>query len=197
MNKFIGKCLFSTFTINTTICRIILQLQHRIFNHNLKLDFHFKHPFSTTNKVHLIKKLFNLKMSQDGNFRQHLNKITNQLASIEITFNDEIWALLILSQLSESWKGTVTTISGSAGMWKLKFEDVVSMILTKEIRMQSDTISTSGSTLNVEKRGRNPNRGRGRSQSCDISKNGRSNSNNHIYSQNQNKVKNYWMLELW
>ena len=121
-------------------------------------------------------------MPQDGNFRQHLNnfnEITNQFASVEITLNDEIRALFILSQLPESWKGTVTAISGSAGKSKLKFEDVVSMILIEEIRMQSDSILTSGSALNVEKKGRNPNRGRGRSQS-----HGRSNFNNHIYSQN-------------
>ena len=39
------------------------------------------------NKVHLMKKLFNLKMAENASVAQHLNKfntITNQLSSIEI-----------------------------------------------------------------------------------------------------------------
>ena len=39
------------------------------------------------NKVHLMKKLFNLKMAENASVTQHLNKfniITNQLSSIEV-----------------------------------------------------------------------------------------------------------------
>ena len=42
---------------------------------------------STNNKVHLMKKLFNLKMAENASVTQHLNKfniITNQLSSIEV-----------------------------------------------------------------------------------------------------------------
>ena len=48
---------------------------------------------STTNKVYLIKKLFNLKMPENGNFKQHLNefnKIMDPLNSVNIKFDDEI-----------------------------------------------------------------------------------------------------------
>ena len=59
------------------------------------------------NKVHLMKKLFNLKMAENASVAQHLNKfntITNQLSSVEIDFDDEIRALIILASLPNSWK---------------------------------------------------------------------------------------------
>ena len=54
------------------------------------------------NKVHLMKKLFNLKMAKNASVAQHLNKfsiITNQLSSVEIDFDDEIHALVVLAFL--------------------------------------------------------------------------------------------------
>ena len=52
---------------------------------------------SANNKVHLMKKLFNLKMAENASVAQHLNKfytIINQLSSVEIDFDDEICALI-------------------------------------------------------------------------------------------------------
>ena len=60
---------------------------------------------STNNKVHLMKKLFNLKMVENVSVAQHLNEfntITNQLSSVKIDFNDEIHALIILASLPNS-----------------------------------------------------------------------------------------------
>ena len=48
---------------------------------------------SAINKVYLIKKLFNLKMPANRNFKQHLNefnKIMDPLNSVNIKFDDEI-----------------------------------------------------------------------------------------------------------
>ena len=48
---------------------------------------------SVNNKVHLMKKLFNLKMAENASVAQHLNEfntITNQLSFVEIDFDDEI-----------------------------------------------------------------------------------------------------------
>ena len=61
---------------------------------------------SANNKVHLMKKLFNLKMVESGSVAQHLNKFntnTNQLSSVKIDFDDEIRALVILASLPNSW----------------------------------------------------------------------------------------------
>ena len=57
------------------------------------------------NKVHLIKKLFNLKMAENALVAQHLNEfntITNQPSSVEIDFDDEIRALIVLASLPNS-----------------------------------------------------------------------------------------------
>ncbi|KAE8673419.1 hypothetical protein F3Y22_tig00111783pilonHSYRG00183 [Hibiscus syriacus] len=68
---------------------------------------------------------------------QHLNKlntITTQLSSVEIEFNDEVRALILLSSLPDSWNTTVTAISSSSGNNKLKFDIVRDLVLSEEIR---------------------------------------------------------------
>ena len=70
------------------------------------------------NKVHLIKKLFNLKMAKNASISQHLNEfniITNQLCSVKIDFNNEIHALMVLASLPNNWKAMRMTISNSTG----------------------------------------------------------------------------------
>ena len=60
---------------------------------------------SANNKVHLMKNLFNLKMTENASVAQHLNKfstITNQFSSVEIDFDDEIHALIVLASLPNS-----------------------------------------------------------------------------------------------
>ena len=52
-------------------------------------------------KMHLMKKLFNLKMAENASVAQHLNEfntIINQLSSIKIDFADEIRALISSSK---------------------------------------------------------------------------------------------------
>jgi hypothetical protein len=60
---------------------------------------------SSLNKVFLMKRLFNMKMSEGGSIADHLNEfntVTNQLSSIKVDFDDEVRALLILCSLPES-----------------------------------------------------------------------------------------------
>lgn len=69
----------------------------------MALPSRYEEP-SANNKVHLMKKLFNLKMAE-GASMAHLNEfntITNQLSSMEIDFDDEICALIILASLPNS-----------------------------------------------------------------------------------------------
>ena len=128
---------------------------------------------SAANKVHLMKKLFNLSMAEGVSFMSHLsefNMIVDQLTSVDIEFDDEVQALLILSQLPKSWQGTVTAVSNSAGKEKLKLSEVVSLILTEEVRRGSiDGSGSSGSALSVEQRGRGQTRG-GQNQNRNRSK---------------------------
>ena len=70
----------------------------------------------TSNKVFLMKILFNMKMSEGGYVVYHLNEfnmVTNQLSSIKLDFDDEVKSLLIFFSLPERWNGLVMTISNS------------------------------------------------------------------------------------
>ena len=90
---------------------------------------------STNNKVHLMKKLFNLKMAENASVAQHLNEfntITNQFSSVEIDFDDEIHALIVLASLLNSWEAMRMTISNSTGKEKLKYNDKRDLILAQK-----------------------------------------------------------------
>ena len=54
---------------------------------------------SALNNVFLMKHLFNIKMGEGGSIENHLNGfniVTSQLSSIQISFDEEFKALLIL-----------------------------------------------------------------------------------------------------
>ena len=127
---------------------------------------------SANNKVHLMKKLFNLKMVENVSVAQHLNKfntITNQLSSVEIDFDDEIRVLIVLASLPNSWEAMRMAVSNSTEKEKLKYNDIRDLILAEEIRRKNaGESSRSGSTLNLETRGRdndkNSNCGRSKSR---------------------------------
>jgi hypothetical protein len=133
---------------------------------------------SASNKVFLMKRLFNMKMSEGGSVADHLNEfntVTNQLSSVKVDFDDEVRALLILCSLPKSWNGLVMAVSNSvSGSNTLKFDDVVGVILSEEMQRKS-TGETLGNALNMENRGRPKNRGKG-SRNRGNSRKGRSKS---------------------
>jgi hypothetical protein len=118
----------------------------------------------TSNKVFLMKILFNMNMSEGGSVADQLNEfniVTNQLISIKVDFDDDVRALLILFSLPERWNGLVMVISNSvSGSNTLKFNDVVGVILSEEMRRKI-TGETSGNVLNMDNRGRQKDRGKG------------------------------------
>ena len=121
----------------------------------------YEKPFAN-NKVHLMKKLFNLKMSENSAVAKHLNNlntIISQLSTVEINFDEEIQALIVLASLPNSWEAIRTSVSNFEGKDKLKYADIKDLILNEEIRRKDfGASSTSGSALNVEARGRNSTR---------------------------------------
>ncbi|KAE8692217.1 Receptor-like serine/threonine-protein kinase SD1-8 [Hibiscus syriacus] len=126
---------------------------------------------SASNKVHLMRRLFNLRMTEGASVAQHLNElntITTQLSSVEIEFDDEVRALILLSSLPDSWNTTVTTVNSSSGNNKLKFDDVRDLVLSEEIRRRESGEASTSSALHTESRGRtserNSNRGRSKSK---------------------------------
>jgi len=110
---------------------------------------------SAARKVHLIKKLVNLKMLENQSFKEHLNvfnEVTNGLNSVSIVFDDEVLAGIILGQMPESWSTTCQLIVNSFGKEKLAFQQVVDMIMTQEIKMREEGSGASSSALNMEGR---------------------------------------------
>jgi hypothetical protein len=126
---------------------------------------------SANNKVHLMKKLFNLKMAEGASVAQHQNEfntITNQLSFVEIDFDDEIRSLIVLASLPNNWEAMRMAVSSSTGKSNLKYEDIRDLILSEEMRRRdSSEASCSDAVLNLRKKGRGNGRnsGRGRSRS--------------------------------
>ncbi|KAF5760066.1 putative RNA-directed DNA polymerase [Helianthus annuus] len=126
---------------------------------------------SASNKVFLIRQLVNTKMKEGMSVTAHINEfnsIISRLASVEIKFEDEVQALLLLSSLPDSWSGTVTAVSSASGTTKLTFDSIRDLIVNEDIRRRSSgETSNSSSLLHTESRGRRNERGhnRGRSKS--------------------------------
>jgi hypothetical protein len=100
------------------------------------LDKLYEKP-STSNKVFLMKRLFNMKVLEGGSFADHLNEVnivTNQLICIKVDFDDEVRALLILVSLPKIWNILVMVVSNYvSGSNTLKFDDFVDVILIEEM----------------------------------------------------------------
>jgi hypothetical protein len=142
---------------------------------------------SASNKVHLMRRLFTLRMTEGASIAQHINELNvviTQLSSVGIEFDDEVRALILLSSLPDSWSATVTAVSSSSGSTKLKFNDVRDLVLSEEIRRRELGESSSSSVLHTESRGRNSTRGYGHGKS----KERRSKSRNHRSSHNSKNV---------
>ena len=104
---------------------------------------------SASNKVHLMRRQFNLKMVDSTRVADHVNDfngIISQLSSVEINFDDEIMALILLSSLPESWSATVTAVSSSSRNQTMKLADIRGLILIEDIR-RKDLEGPSSSAL--------------------------------------------------
>ena len=126
---------------------------------------------SASNKVFLMRRLFNLKIAEGAFVTYHINEfnvITTQLSSMEVTFEDGVKALILLSSLPESWSATVIAVSSSSGIAKLKMDNIRDLILSEDIR-RKELEESSGSDLSTQSRGRSQQKGKnqiyGRSKS--------------------------------
>ena len=93
----------------------------------MKALFGMYEKSSSNNKIHLMKKLFNLKMVKNASVAQHLNEfntITNQLSSVEIDFDDEIRALIVLVSLLNNWEVMRMAVSNFTEKEKMKYNDI-------------------------------------------------------------------------
>ena len=96
------------------------------------------------------------------------------MSSVEIDFDDEIRALIVLASLPNSWVAMRMAVSNSTGKEKLKYNDIRDLILAEEIRRKdAGESSGSGFALNLETRGRGNDRNslQGRSKSRNSNQN--------------------------
>jgi hypothetical protein len=123
-----------------------------------------------------------MNMSEGEFFVDHLNEfnmITIRLCFVGVKFDDEVRDLLILHSFPEIWNGLVMVVSNSIfGSNTLKFDDVVGVIVKKEIRWKIIG-ETSSNTLILENKGRQRERGKILGNHVN-SKKGRSNSRGNM-----------------
>ena len=74
--------------------------------------------------------------------------IVSQLNYVDINFEDEINALILMSSLPEIWDTVVAAISSSRGSEKLKFDEIRDVVLSKSIRKR-EVGDSSGSALGL------------------------------------------------
>ena len=83
-----------------------------------------------------MKRLFNMKMLEGrfvADYLNEFNTLTSQLSSVNVNFDDEVRALLILCSMPESWNSLVMVVSNSVPSSNtLKFDDVVGVILARK-----------------------------------------------------------------
>lgn len=118
---------------------------------------------STSNKVHLIRRLFDLRMLERTPVQQYLNEfnmINVQLNMVDVKFDDEILGLILLSSLpdscvraiTDSWVRAMTGVSVEES--KLTFDKVRDLMIGEEICRRESRSSASRQTLNTEQIGR-------------------------------------------
>ena len=101
---------------------------------------------SANDKVHLMKKLFNPKKVEGTLVVQYLNEfntITNQLSLVEIEFDEEVRALIVLASLPNSWETMIMVVSNFVGKRKLKYNDIRDLILSEEVHRKDANIDNA------------------------------------------------------
>jgi hypothetical protein len=90
---------------------------------------------SVVNKLFLRKKLYNLRMRDGDSVAEHLNAlntVVSELVSVEIKISDEDKCNNLLCSLPDSSDSLVVSIGSNTT--SLKFEEVVSSLLSEEMR---------------------------------------------------------------
>ncbi|GJS47454.1 retrotransposon protein, putative, ty1-copia subclass [Tanacetum coccineum] len=125
---------------------------------------------SLANKLYLKKKLYTFYMPAGRKISEHIdefNKIVLDLANIEVKFEDEDLALLLLTSLPASYEHFVDTLL--YGREALTLEDVMATLNSKEIKERSKAKGDDGEGLYVrgrtDRRDSHQSRGKSRSKS--------------------------------
>jgi hypothetical protein len=90
---------------------------------------------SMVNKLFLRKKLYNLRMRDGDSVVDHLNAlntVVSEIVFVEIKISDEDKCNNLLCSLPDSWDSLIVAIGSNTT--SLKFEEVVSSLLSEEMR---------------------------------------------------------------
>lgn len=116
------------------------------------------------NKLFLIKQMMSLRYQDGSPITDHLNTfqgIINQLASMNLSFDDEIQGLWLLGTLPNTWETFRTSLSNSAPNGIISMDLAKSSVLNEEMRRKSQVSSSQSEVLVTESRGRSQSRGPG------------------------------------
>ena len=105
---------------------------------------------TVANRVFLMKKLYNHKIKEGIFIAEHLNEfnvITNQLASIKITLDDEIRPIWLMCSMPDSWENSIVDFSTLAPVVTLKFDNVSSSLMNEEMWHKSISENQGGEAL--------------------------------------------------
>ena len=106
--------------------------------------------------------MINLKYQDETPMTDHLNTfqgIINQLAEMNIKFEEEVQGLWLLGTLPNSWEMFRTSLSNSTLNGTMNMNLVKSCVLNEEMRRKSQGSSSQSDVLVAEKRGRSKSRG--------------------------------------
>ncbi|GFS36514.1 hypothetical protein Acr_00g0046430 [Actinidia rufa] len=113
-----------------------------------------------------MRRLVNLKLQRETTVAEHTSEfqsLVNQLTSVDLQFDDEMQALLLLSSLPESWETLVVSLSNSAPNGKLTTSMVMDALFNEEARRREmGSTDQSDSQALVSEGSRERGRGQGR-----------------------------------
>lgn len=123
---------------------------------------------TSRNKALMMRRLVNLKLRSGNTIAGHTSEfqnMVNQLASVDLKFDDEIQALFLLSSLPDDWETLVVSLSNSAPDGRLTMNMVTDALFNEEARRtEMGTSSYEGTqALVIDGRGRSQERANGSS----------------------------------
>lgn len=112
------------------------------------------HSKSLANKLFLKKDLFGLKLEEDGDLRDHLNRfngLINQLNNLDEKLKDEDKAILLLVSLPRKYSNVVTSLL--VGKTNLALDETIVVLLeTERLMKQGSSDASDGSALVIDGR---------------------------------------------
>ncbi|GJT13697.1 retrovirus-related pol polyprotein from transposon TNT 1-94 [Tanacetum coccineum] len=99
-------------------------------------------------------------MKEGASIVDHVNgfiSVLSWLMSVDIKFDVEVQALLLLFSLPESWSDTVTAVSSSTKSTKLKFDNICDLLIGEDIRRKTSGEYSNSLLSKTEGRSRTKN----------------------------------------